>query len=176
MKQKIIVLFALLLATQNSFAIKLDEQIKQNVDEAKKSYEQLINQESPTLWIHARTEQQRQLLQHIADWLKPISLIKIEPIQIVKDGPKKNQLRFFSSQDKQEADDLLQNLQKIFPQLELQDLSGQYGTMSWMQTGHFELWLAPDLKKVQPPPAAKTAPPAPAPVRSAPVRPAIRPR
>ncbi len=172
MKHKIMLLLILLFATQNSVAIKLDEQIKQNVDQAKKSYEQLINQEPPTLWIHVRTEQQREILQNIADWLKPVSLIKIEPIQIVKDGPKKNQLRFFSSQDKEEADDLLRNLQKIFPQLELQDLSSQYGTMSWMETGHFELWLAPDLKKVQPPAPLKKAPPAVA----APVRPAIKPR
>ena len=158
MKYKIIALFTLLFAIQNAFAIKLDEQIRQNVDQTKKSYEKLINQQPPSLWIQVRTEQQRQLLQNIADWLKPVSLVKVQPIQVVNDGPKKSQLRFFSSQDKEDADDLFKKLNRIFPQLELQDLSSQYGNLSWMETGHFELWLAPELKKVElpsPPPAPR---------------------
>lgn len=148
MKPKIVLLLGLLFTAQNTYATKLNEQIQQNVDEARKSYEQLVNQEPPRLWIHVRTEQQRQLLQHIADWLKPVSSIKIEPIQLVKEGPKKSQLRFFSSQDKDEAGNLLKKLQKIFPHLELQDFSAQYGAMGWLESGHFELWLAPDLKKI----------------------------
>lgn len=161
MKQKIMLLLTLLLVTHSSFAIKLTEQIKQNVDQARKSYEQLINQEQPSLWIHIRSEEQRQLLQDFPGWLKSVSWIKIEPVQLVKEGPRKTQLRFFSSQDKDKAKELLKKLQKIFPQLELQDLSEQYGAMSWMEEGHFELWLAPDLKKITlPAPPAPVVPPA----------------
>lgn len=161
MKQKIVLILCLLFTAQATFAMDLKDRMKQNAIQAQKSYDQLMNQEPPRLWIQVRTEQQRQLLQHIADWLKPVSLIKVEPIQLVKEGPKKNQLRFFSSQDKEEADELFKKLQKIFPQLELQDLSEQYGAMSWKETGHFELWLAPELKKFTPPPLpARIAPPA----------------
>lgn len=166
MKPKIVLLLGLLCTAQNTYATKLNEQIKQNIDEARKSYEQLVNQEPPRLWIHVRTEQQKQLLKNIADWIKPVSSIEIQPLQLVKEGPKKTQLRFFSSQDKNEADKLLKKLQKIFPQLELQDFSAEYGAMSWMESGHFELWLAPDLKNITtpepspPPPPASSEPPA----------------
>lgn len=182
MKQKIILLLTLLLATgnllaaDNPFAIKLEEQIKQNVEQAHNRYVALVNEKPPSLSIQVRTEQQRQLLQNLADWLEPISLIKIEPIQLVKDGPKKSQLRFFSRQDKREADDLLKNLKKIFPQLELQDFSEQYGSMSWMETGHFELWLAPDLKRIELPPTPPKASVPPAPARIPVAPPKIRSR
>lgn len=159
MKQKIMALLTLLFVTQSSFAIKLNEQIKQNVDQARKSYEQLINKEQPSLWIHVRSEEQRYLLQQFSGWLRSVSSIKIEPVQLVKEGPKKTQLRFFSSQDKDKAKDLVKKLQKIFPQLELQDLSDQYGAMSWMEEGHFELWLAPDLKKITLPVSPATVAP-----------------
>lgn len=147
MKQKIVWILALFMA-QNVFAIKPNEQIKQNIDEIRKSYEQLLKQEQPRLWIHVRTEQQQKLLQHIAEWIKPITLIKIEqPIQLVKEGPKQSKLRFFSSQDANEAKDLLKKLQKIFPQLELQDMSSSDSSDRQM-SGRYELWLSPDVKKI----------------------------
>lgn len=147
MKQKIVWILALFMA-QNVFAIKPNEQIKQNIDEIRKSYEQLLKQEQPRLWIHVRTEQQQKLLQHIAEWIKPITLIKIEqPIQLVKEGPKQSKLRFFSSQDANEAKDLLKKLQKFFPQLELQDMSSSDSSDRQM-SGRYELWLSPDVKKI----------------------------
>jgi hypothetical protein len=151
MKYQTVLLLSLLFAVQNSSAIKLNEQIRQNVDQAQKSYEQLIKQEQPSLWIHVRTVEQQKLVEKIPEWLKRVALVKIEPIQIVKTGPKKTQLRFFSIQDKEKAEDLFKKMQKVFPQLELQDLSNQYSTMGWMEAGHFELWLAPDLKKITQP-------------------------
>jgi hypothetical protein len=154
MKQKIILLCGLLFITQTSYAIKLNEQIKQNVDNAAKSYQQLINKEPARLWIHVRSEQQLQLLQSIAVWLKPMSSLKVEPMKIVKEGPKKTQLRFFSKLDKEDAGELLKKLQNFFPQLELQDMSSEYQGMDWITMGHYELWLASEVKEITQPPAS----------------------
>jgi hypothetical protein len=136
---------------QKTFAIELNEQIKQNIDDATESYKNLVNKEPARLWIQVRTEEQMKLLENLAEWLKPFGLIKIEPIQLVKDGPKQTKLRFFSKQDKDQAENLLKTLTKIFPKLELQDLSDQYGDMGWLQAGHYELWLAPDVKNITQP-------------------------
>lgn len=162
---KLIFLIMGLLTSQHSFALNVSDLIRQNVEQAQKSLEK-EKEEPAQLWIQVRSEEQKQLLQNIANWLKPVDFIEIKPLELVTKGPKKTQLRFFSSQDKDKANVLLKSLEKIFPQMELKDLSVEYGKTRWLEKGHFELWLAPDLKSITqpepppPPPPASSEPPA----------------
>lgn len=157
-KKTILLLF---LMVQNVCAIELNEQIKQNIDNVTESYRSLVSKEPARLWIQARTQEQILLLKNMPEQLKPFGLIKVEPIQLVNEGPKQTKLRFFSRQDKNQAEQLVKVLSKFFPKLELQDLSSQYGDMGWLQAGHYELWLAPNISAIAQPeslPPASTVP------------------
>jgi hypothetical protein len=137
----------------------LSELIEQNVKDSSKSYDKLIGaeQEKATqrLWVHVQSKKQEKAVLEAVGWLKSIELagkkIDLRPIQSVKSGPSDNQLRFFKRQDKNNAEKLLIKLGTAIPQLHLIDLSQQYDGISWIKTGHYELWLAPGLEQLNVP-------------------------
>jgi hypothetical protein len=150
MKKRIFLVLILLFFAQNSFAM-LNDLIRNNVNGANKSYEQIVNNEPARLWIHVRSKEQEKAIQDINSWFKNVKVgegaINLRPIQLVKNGPKYSQLRFFFKQDKDEAIQFLMELRKIIPHLQLNDLSGQYRDIGWLKPGHYELWIAPDVIK-----------------------------
>ena len=157
MKLIIVMCFALFVLVQNVFG-QLNELIDQNVRDASESFNQLMNEtdqrkETPRLWIHVRNRNQEKAVTNIQDWLKDINLdgraIDLRPLQLVKDGPADSQLRFFKTQDKIEAEKLLRKLQKILPNLHLNDLSRQFGRITWIKAGHYELWFSPNVTELK---------------------------
>jgi hypothetical protein len=150
---------AVLFLTQNVYG-GLKQLIEQNVRDASQSYEQIMieteaQRETPRLWFHVHNMDQQGAVAGISSWLKNIKLdgraIDVKPVQIVDNGPSTSQLRFFKEQDKSEAGQLKQALQKVIPNLRLIDLSQQYGHLTWIKTGHYELWLGLDVTKLETP-------------------------
>ena len=135
----------------------LSDLIQQNVQDAAKSYEQTIKQHSKPsrLWIHMRTESQRNVGEEVQKAVADISLggsrIEKKPLQIVAFSPSKSQLRYFKKEDESQATELLTVLLRLIPELKLKDLSGEYSHVRWIKTGHFELWLSPELVQIEPP-------------------------
>jgi hypothetical protein len=68
----------------------------------------------------------------------------------VDSGPQTSQLRFFKTKDEPEARELFAILGRIVPELELKDFSRQYGRVGWLNPGHYELWLSPNLDHLEP--------------------------
>ncbi len=150
-KQQYILILILFFATKNVFA-DLNDLIRRNINSSSKSYEQIVDKQSPRLWVHVRNQEQEKFIQDLnaTNWFESIKLndtpINFRPIQLVDNGPKLTQLRYFFKQDKDEAELLLKQLLKIIPQIQLKDFSNQYGTI--LVRGHYELWLAPNVTKL----------------------------
>jgi hypothetical protein len=66
-------------------------------------------------------------------------------------GPRESQLRYFNKEDASQAAELLKVLSRLIPELKLKDLSREYAKLRWIRTGHFELWLSPELVQIEPP-------------------------
>lgn len=159
MKKSVIFVAALMLFSVNVEA-GLRELIHQNVEDADKSYEQTISpieqQSKPfRLWIHVRTESQRnvgeEILKAIADTRLGGRRIEKKPLQIVDSAPQESQLRYFKKEDESQATELLAVLRRLIPELKLKDFSRQYSHVRWIKTGHFELWLSPELVQIESP-------------------------
>ena len=136
----------------------LNELIKQNVKDATTSSSQLGVEKQrvvPQLWIHVRNEEQKRAVLDNLSWFKSIEVgrvtVDIRPIQLVTNGPRDTQLRYFKRQDRDQAQQLLAEIRKVFPQSRLQDLSAQFVSAAWMKSGHYELWLAADVGKIASP-------------------------
>lgn len=143
---------ALLLLAHQAHSATLNELINQNVQDATQAYEQTLpsaqrNVSTAQLWVHIRNENQRPLAQAILARVKNTALarrkIEAKTIEKVAYGPDQNQLRYFKREDRAQAQMLLEQLRPLVPRLELSDLSGQYNNASWLESGHYEVWLAP---------------------------------
>jgi hypothetical protein len=156
--------YALLVIALMLFSVKteagLRDLIHQNVQDADKSYEQTISPveqqiKHPQLWIHVQNESQRKVGEEILKAISDISIggrhIEKKPIQIVAFGPRESQLRYFRKEDQSQATELLAVLRRLIPELKLKDLSLEYSNVRWIKSGHFELWLSPQLVQIEPP-------------------------
>ena len=159
MRQIVLAGVALAFASQQVHA-QLDELIEQNIRDAEKSYEKSLNvgeqrTETPRVWLHVRSDSQKQVAQEILNSLKEDKLhgrsIELKPVRTVDFGPDESQLRYFKQVDEEEVQVLLELLKKLIPGLVLRDLSKQYAQAGWIKPGHYELWLSPDLLQVAPP-------------------------
>lgn len=138
---------------------KLEALIQQNINAAEKSYDQVLTppekkKKQVNLWIHVRSEKQAEALNRVLEQIKNIELddseLIVRPVQLVTYGPKANSLRFFKQKDKADAKVFLTQLVDIIPNSRLQNLSKRYKDVPWVKTGHFELWLAPNVTSVVP--------------------------
>jgi hypothetical protein len=136
-------------------AAQLAGLIEQNIKAAKSASERLggdPTKGTPQLWIHVRSAAQQQEVQGNLEWFKHLQVagrnVDVRPIQQVNAGPQQSQLRFFRSADQSQAQTLLTQLRKSIPSLALQDMSSQYRQVSWIDPGHFELWLAPTVTRI----------------------------
>ena len=122
--------------------------IRRNIESGKLAYDRLIDEQAPQLWIHVRTQEQFATTKsrEVSAWLDSIKVggkeVDVRPIQMVDRGPKNTQLRFFFKQNKDEAEQLLKELKKRLPLIQLEDFSGQYEYI--LEPGHYELWLTPE--------------------------------
>jgi hypothetical protein len=156
----------LILLSNLAFSAPLSELIDKNVQSATHAYEISLpvaavlpdTPPSPAnstvqLWIHIRNSKQIELAQDIFRKLIQAKSqpwhIEQKPIQKVDDGPSKSQLRYFKREDRSQAKKLLAALQKSIPKIELCDLSGKFDQIGWVKPGHYELWLSPDLSRLQ---------------------------
>ncbi len=140
-----------LLPTESAMA-QLPGLIERNIQSAVKSSRRAIEDPqnaAPQLWIHVRSDAQKREVAQKLDWFKTLQVagrkVEVEPIQVVSTGPSQSQLRFFKEADQERAQALLAELRKAVPTLALQDLSSQYRQATWIDSGHFELWLAPNV-------------------------------
>ena len=154
-----LVLIFFLIEVQNTFA-DLNAVIEQNVKDATASYNQLGADteqmaQAPRLWVHVRNIKQEKAVKDISSWLNSIVLngikVSFRPIQLVESGPSESQLRFFKQQDREQAEELLIELKKVLPVLQLRDFSNQFKDIGWIKRGHYELWLAPNVDSLKAP-------------------------
>lgn len=160
MKLAIVLVFTMFVLAQNAYSNGLEELIKQNVEDSTQSYEQMLIQKeqqknAPRLWIHVQSEEQKKAVSDILGWFKSIKLggktVELRPIQSVEVGVPVSTLRFFKKQDAKEAEQLHIELKKVLPLLKLKNLSRQYRSIEWINPGHYELWLSPDIKTLTAP-------------------------
>ncbi|MEE8454005.1 MAG: hypothetical protein V3R90_04475 [Limibaculum sp.] len=101
------------------------------------------------LWVHKRATAQDPVVARIRDLVANLALpggpVEFKPVQSVDVGPAASQLRFFKAVDRERAQEFADALRAQVPGLTVQDLTAPYAKVSWLQPGHFELWLAPDL-------------------------------
>lgn len=109
---------------------------------------------SPQLWVHVRSDAEKQLVQRNMPWLSSQSFdgrpVVVKSVVLVSVGPSVNQLRFFKAEDRQSAGALAAAMTPLVPNLQLLDLSGSYGNVSWVAPGRLELWLAPNMSQFGP--------------------------
>jgi hypothetical protein len=145
-----------LLATTGASA-QLGGLIDQNIQSSTSAANRLADESKTAskLWIHVRSESQKQMVQGNFDWFKNLSIggrkIELRPIRLVNTGPNQSQLRYFRASDQDQAQALLAEIKKAVPRAVLQDMSGQYQQVNWIEPGHFELWLAPNVTTIAPP-------------------------
>ncbi len=137
----------------------LDDLIKQNIQDAAKSYDRTLSPvqrstEPARLWVHVRSDSQERIGDEILNIVTDTKLeersIEWKPVQVVDFGPRESQLRYFKRQDESEARELFGILRGLIPQLELKDLSRQFARVGWIKSGHYELWLSPDIVRLEP--------------------------
>ncbi len=159
MKKIALMVVALTLFSVNVEA-GLSDLIQQNVQDADKSYERItspIEQQSmpSRLWIHVRTESQRNVGEEIYKVITDTSLggrrIEQKPLRIVASSPRESQLRYFKKEDESQAAELFAVLRRLIPELKLKDFSREYSHVHWIKTGHFELWLSPGFVRIESP-------------------------
>lgn len=102
------------------------------------------------LWVHKRAAAQDPVVARIRDRVARLSLpggpVEFKRVQTVEVGPSVSQLRFFKVADRERAQEFADALRAQVPGLTVRDLTAQYAKVSWLKPGHFELWLAPDLR------------------------------
>jgi hypothetical protein len=145
----------ILLLSYPASAQELQKLIEQNV---KASAGRLANEagtRTPDLWIHVRSNTQRLEVQGKLAWFKAIQVngrkLDVRPIQQVATGPQQSQLRFFKATDRTVGQMLLAQVSRAIPAVVLQDMSNEYRGASWIDSGHFELWLAPGVTRIATP-------------------------
>jgi hypothetical protein len=145
----------ILLLSYPASAQELQKLIEQNV---KASAGRLANEAGtrpPDLWIHVRSDTQRLEVQGKLAWFKAIQVngrkLDVRPIQQVATGPQQSQLRFFKATDRTVGQMLLAQVSRAIPAVVLQDMSNEYRGASWIDSGHFELWLAPGVTRIATP-------------------------
>ena len=136
----------------------LNDLIKQNVKDADQSYKQSVSpieqrMQPSRLWIHLRSESQKKVGEEIFKAVSDIKLmgrgIERKPLQFVDFGPRESQLRYFKERDEPEAKELMNILRRLIPEIKLKDFSREYAHINWIKTGHFELWLSPEVVKLE---------------------------
>lgn len=149
--------FLWLTATVYAADEKLESLIQQNIRSADKAYVQVVvppeeAKKQISLWIHVRSEKQAEALEKVLAQIKNIALedaeLVVRPVQLVNYGPDVNNLRFFKQDDKNDANALLTQLVDVIPNIQLRNFSKRYKKITWIETGHMELWLAPNVTSV----------------------------
>lgn len=158
MNRMVLVTLALVLFSDHVSGATLDELINKNVRDATSAYDKALpSAQQPTnlaqLWIHVRSDSQKTLAQEILDRVSKTEFrqwkIEQKPVQKVDSGPRKSQLRYFKRQDQPQARELFDILRKLIPELEISDVSGEYESVGWIRSGHYELWLSPNIMRLQ---------------------------
>jgi hypothetical protein len=129
--------------------------IDQNIRAAVASSDRLANnQKAPELWIHVRSGEQKRQVEEKWGWFQNLQAagvkVDLRPLRLVANGPPQSQLRFFREADQAQAQALLIELRKGIPAVVIQNLSAQYKQATWVDPGHFELWLAPSISRIGP--------------------------
>jgi hypothetical protein len=141
-----------------SAAAQLPGLIEQNIRSAVSSSGRLSGEakkETLQLWIHVRSEPQKREVQSKLGWFRSLQVggrkVDVRPIQLVNNGPPQSQLRFFKEVDRAQAQTLVAEIRQAVPDVVLQNMSGQYQQVSWVDPGHFEFWLAPSVTRIAAP-------------------------
>ena len=127
----------------NVVAVELAQEATQKALED--AYKAQLSEVPARIYIHGSTEEQMKeaaLLQSEIEKLEIDGQYVVVPRVIrVENGPKKTQLRYFKREEGEEARDLAEQLRKLIPNLELNDLSEGNLDLSFIRPRHYELWL-----------------------------------
>lgn len=130
----------------------IDQNIRSAVSASARLSTDPKNGPAPELWIHVRGEGQKRQVEAKIDFFRTLEVhgrkVNVRPLLVVASGPAQSQLRFFKSADQAEGQALLAEIRKAVPAVVLQDMSAQYGRATWIDAGHFELWLAPGVQRI----------------------------
>jgi hypothetical protein len=155
MTKMVIGLAAVMLLASPASAQTLQGLIEQNIKATADRRADDAGPAAPELWIHVRTDSQRREVQAKLAWFKAIQVtgrkLDVRPIQQVAVGPARSQLRFFKAADRLQAQALLAQVRRAVPAIVLEDMSSQYRQATWIEPGHFELWLAPNVIRIATP-------------------------
>jgi hypothetical protein len=103
--------------------------------------------ELPKVWIHIQDARQRPLADAVNRCLAALMVdgaaVSTQPVQVARDGPLVDEIRYFKAGDRTGALAIVQALKRMLPRLWLRDLSAQYDQVVWIKHCHYELWLAP---------------------------------
>ncbi|MDD2775737.1 MAG: hypothetical protein PHU06_07270 [Gallionella sp.] len=158
MNKIILAIFTLALFSQQASSATLNELINKNIGDATQSFDKMRTTalqpaSAVQLWVHVRGDSQialaQEILAQVAKTTFKQQIVEQKPIQKVEAVPPKSQLRYFKKQNQAQAQELFDMLRQLIPELELSDVSSKYEKAGWIRSGHFELWLAPDLTKLQ---------------------------
>jgi len=157
MKIIAMVTVALALFPEYAGAAGLNELINQNVRDATGAYQKTLppaqrSAKPARLWIHISNIVQKPMAEEVLARVTkalPSEQIEKTPVQIVDSGPRRSELRFFKKEDEPQARILFESLRGIVPRLELKDFSREYEGARWIKPGHYELWLAAELDRLQ---------------------------
>jgi hypothetical protein len=160
MRERTLLLVVALLVSSRMLAQApaLPSLIDQNVRSAVSASTRLSNDlknQAPELWIHVRNDGQKRQIEGKLGWFRSLEVegqkVNVRPLQIVASGPLQSQLRFFKPGDQAQARVLLAEIKMALPLVTLQDMSGQYGHATWIDQGHFELWLSSNVLRIATP-------------------------
>jgi hypothetical protein len=149
----IVAVLGLLAWAGSGAAQQLPSVIEQNVKSAGKSAGELASRPAPKLWIHVRNDAQRREVDAAMPFFRGLKVqgaaVDVRPVQRVNAGPQRSELRVFNAADRAHAKALLTDVARVVPGVVLSDLSNQYKQAKWIEPGHFELWLAPGVTRLE---------------------------
>lgn len=116
-----------------------------------KAAREALNSLPPRVYIHVRSDEQRQAAQRLEAELERRGFV-VPAINQRERGPASSELRFFRKGEEQKAEEITGVLNEMRADVKLAYKSG-YEDSKGIRLNHFELWLAPDFGRQQAPAA-----------------------
>lgn len=98
---------------------------------------------TPRVYLHIVAEHQRSAARAVQRVLEDAGFV-VPGIERVTAGPRRSELRFFSSAEADGADRIRGLVADAGPTLVVRDLSARYASSASIRPGHYEIWFGPE--------------------------------